>query len=265
MRAWRRAAWAGALALLLCAPATGLAQVETPAGQVARSDAEIVQQAMTLAVPPQGVKGIAPLIPDLRAVLDRAPAAYPKVEVQGGRAVIRTFDATEGVSLSLALRSGRHPSGAKPTSISIEFPVYPAAALLLASYANETGDHAAAIGYLDRGLALQPNEAILTAEKAAALAGLGRYADELDMLDGWFYANVFAPPSQQARLHRARGFALIELKRLEEAEQAYQRSLELAPDHPGAQQQIAYIRHLRAGGARGSAVMTTAGQAAGVE
>jgi tetratricopeptide (TPR) repeat protein len=259
----RRAIWGAALALWLAAPATGLAQGPAPAEQTAQTDVETVQRAMGLVVPPQGVKAIAPLLPDLRAVLDRAPASYPKVEVQGERAIVRTFDATEGVSLSLALRAGKHPSGAKPTSISIEFPVYLGAALLLASYANETGDHAAAIAYLDRGLALQPNEAILTSEKAAALAGLKRYAEELDMLDGWFYANVFAPAGQQARLHRARGFALIELKRLEEAEQAYRRSLDLAPDHPGAQQQLVYIQHLRSRGS--GAVITTSGQAAGVE
>lgn len=258
------ASWAAALALGFGAPSAALAQAEALGAQPARSDGDIVQQAMALVAPPLGIKAIAPMLAELRGVLDRAPPTYAKVEIQGDSAVVRTFDATEGVSLSLALRSGKHPSGARPNFISIEFPIYPGAALLLASYANETGDHQAAIGYLDRGLALQPNEAILTAEKAAALAGLKRYADELDMLDAWFYANIFAPPSQQARLYRARGFALIELKRLDEAEQAYRRSLDLAPDHPGAEQQLEYIRYLRGGGAKVDPTMMTGGEAAGV-
>ena len=49
-------------------------------------------------------------------------------------------------------------------------------------------------------------------------------------------------------MQRGRGFALIELRRLDEAEQSYRDSLVSEPNNPNALRELTYIRQLRAGG-----------------
>lgn len=56
-------------------------------------------------------------------------------------------------------------------------------------------------------------------------------------------------PDQRARLHRARGFALVELSRYDEAEEAYRTSLKHEPEHGLAQRELDYIAKLKAGAA----------------
>ncbi len=49
----------------------------------------------------------------------------------------------------------------------------------------------------------------------------------------------------QAAALRGIGYALVELKRLDEAERAYQDSLKIEPNNPIAQNELAYIRELQ--------------------
>jgi Flp pilus assembly protein TadD len=112
-----------------------------------------------------------------------------------------------------------------------------------------------ALKVLDHGLALQPDNPVLVSEKGAALAVQRRFAEALSLYDDWF-ARQGGPEDtpRYARLLRARGFALIELKRLDEAEAAYRQALEIEPDNAGAKHELAYIAELRAGQAGPKAI-----------
>ena len=55
----------------------------------------------------------------------------------------------------------------------------------------------------------------------------------------------WASSQQKGRALRGQGINLIDLGRLEEAEAAFQRSLEVEPNHPSAPHELGYIAHLR--------------------
>jgi Flp pilus assembly protein TadD len=55
------------------------------------------------------------------------------------------------------------------------------------------------------------------------------------------------PPEMKARLLRGRGFALTELGRLDDAEEAYRESLVSEPNNPRAAGELNYIARLRTG------------------
>jgi hypothetical protein len=118
-----------------------------------------------------------------------------------------------------------------------------------------------ALTYLDRGLAMQPQNGRLTSEKATALVNLHRPGDALAMIDAWLAANPLGGATTRARLLRNKGFALVELDRLDEGEAAYRDSLKAEPGHQGALYELDYIAKLRAGGAKLGVGQTTAGKA----
>jgi tetratricopeptide (TPR) repeat protein len=123
---------------------------------------------------------------------------------------------------------------------------YPAAAFYLGAYYNEVGLPDQAIQALDLGLVAGPNAPLLIAERDAALIALHRWDDVLaGAARGLAIANL--SPQDQALMLRNRGFALTELRRLNEAKQAYEQSLTLAPDNALARNELAYIAKLKAG------------------
>ena len=88
-------------------------------------------------------------------------------------------------------------------------------------------------------------------EKTTALEALGRAADALDAVQRW---EATEPEDERhrdrARVLRAKGYALVELRRLDEAEAAYRASLMLEP-HKGAANELAFIDQQRQGNALG--------------
>jgi Flp pilus assembly protein TadD len=96
-------------------------------------------------------------------------------------------------------------------------------------------------------LALQPTELTLVTEKATALNMLGRPSESLPLLE-----KALADDQQlgdvagRARAMRAQGWALIELKRLDEAEAVFHQSLSLEPGNCMALGELGYIAQRRA-------------------
>jgi Flp pilus assembly protein TadD len=62
---------------------------------------------------------------------------------------------------------------------------------------------------------------------------------------------------QRAVMLRGRGFALIELGRLDEAEKAYRDSLNSEPNNARALNELTYIGRLRAGGPTAPSALST--------
>jgi tetratricopeptide (TPR) repeat protein len=136
---------------------------------------------------------------------------------------------------------------------------YPTIALYLGSYYVDVGKTDDALRVLDAGLAtslLSQTRPYLFSERGAALNGLHRFDDALKN-----YADALKIPSlepaMRARLERGQGYALTELKRLDEAEAAYNASLKDEPGNAGALSELKYIAGLRAGGAPVEGVFKT--------
>jgi Flp pilus assembly protein TadD len=191
-------------------------------------------------------QALAALEKDLIAVLDHAPAQYPQIERKGDVPTIRLMtQAGKGASIFAGAVGDRNGT------LAIGLNTYPIAALLLGSLANERGNPRKAIGYLDRGLDLQPDNVTLMIERGAAMAKLKQFAQALALYERAEKLDFVTKDinlGDDARLLRAKGFTLIELKRLDEAEAAYQAALKLEPAHPIATNQLNYITQLRGGG-----------------
>lgn len=184
--------------------------------------------------------------------MERAPESYGTIEaVSDAEWVVRSDSMGDGLMLSFlasAAAAQENPDG--QVAVSIRPNVYPMIALILGSEAVERGAMDEAIGYLDRGLSMQPGNAILTAEKMAAMQAQGRMAEALAVGDAAVEPGGLPLSEGRGPLQRRRGFSLIELGRLDEARAAYEASLEHDPDHPAALHQLQYIDELEAGGER---------------
>ena len=105
-----------------------------------------------------------------------------------------------------------------------------------------------ALKYLDAGLALEPHQPLLKMEHARAMAQSGDRLTALREFEEVIAMGDEILPSLQAVAIRGKGFELIELARLDEAEAAFRESLRVEPKSPVALHELEYIRHLRQGG-----------------
>lgn len=207
------------------------------------ADAAVVQAALTT-FGETGYDAMDSIAPKLRAVLDRAPSPYPQVEIRGSQVIVRADDEETAISLGLA---GAMQANGGNRQVSSRFNVYPMAALMLGSWANERRDADGAVRMLQRGLTIQPGNPVLAAELGAAYTLQKKWAEALAVYQGALEANPLMGKIALARLLRGKGFALIELGRLDEAETAYRQAVVAEPNHGGAQHELAYIAGLRKG------------------
>jgi tetratricopeptide (TPR) repeat protein len=252
-------------AAVMFAPRPGLAASQTITTFQA-SGQEAKDQAVVTKVMKSGSLQAAKAFEDeLVDVLDHAPAKYPQIERQGDMTIIRSTSGQGGMSGAILMAAINGKDGKSGTTATA-FNTYPMAALLLGSIANERHDPRKAVAYLDRGLALQPDNLMLVTEKGAALAVLRRFSDALALYEGAEkidFVTKMLDPGGEARLLRGKGFTLIELKRLDEAEAAYEAALKLEPNHAGARAELDYIRKLRAGGDQRNIDLVTGDKAKG--
>lgn len=237
-----------ALALALgLAPLSALAQqpkiVPAQISSDEAPDNAIVRKAMQAG----SFQGMAAFEKELNAALDHAPAQYPQIERKGDITTIRLMTGKAGTGASVLAGA----VAAQNRTVAIGLNTYPMAALLLGSLANERRDYRRAIAYLDRGLTLQPDNVTLIVERGAAMGLLRQFSDALALYERAEKLDFVTKDinlGDEARLMRAKGFVLIELKRLDEAETAYLAALKLEPNHAQAKAELDYIRKLRGGG-----------------
>jgi tetratricopeptide (TPR) repeat protein len=218
-------------------------------------DTKVTMEAME-AFGRQGYAALPSRLKALNAVLEHAPASYPRTEMRGGKRIIRSFS---GGAMSFAALVNAAKDG---VSAEVQFNTYPAASFMVGAYANEKKQPEVALAALERGLKLQPDEGALISEKGAAYVLMERPADALAVYEPWLAAMPLEGLDHRARILRAKGFALIELGRLDEAETAYKESLKLEPGHGGAQRELTYIAEMRAGGQRRAIELQTSKEAA---
>ncbi len=207
-----------------------------------------------------------PHLERLRRALDNAPKTYPTIEHAGrGRWIVRADDMGEAILRSaMASQMAEEAEPGVRATVDTGPNVYPAIALLLGSEAVERHAYDEAIAVLDKGLALQPDYLPLSAEKMGAIQGQRRWADALAVGDAALQASGlegFMGSPGVGLVQRRRGFSLVELNRLDEAQAAYEASLKSDPDSEVAKGELEYIAKLRAGAAPTTAMPNIAQQA----
>jgi len=179
-----------------------------------------------------------------RAILEplvaRVPAGWTPESRSGTRIEIAAWRMADVIA-----RAVRASAEARIEQIAWVGPSYARAYGLLAYMAVEERDFARAAVWLDAGIALEPYPDLLSERGTVAIqlhdpaTALGLF-ERASGLDG-------ADPAQQARAWRGKGEALIALERLDDAEQAFRRSLELEADDELATNELRYIRGVREG------------------
>jgi tetratricopeptide (TPR) repeat protein len=178
----------------------------------------------------------------LRKVLADMPNPFVRQDTAGGVVTYRGDSMADCIAFAATL-----PQGQKSSFVCKGNP-FAAAGFYLGSFYNEIGQSDQALAALDLGLVAGPNSPILIAERNAALVSLHRWDDVLaGAARGLAIANI--SPEDHALMLRNRGYALTELRRLDEAQQAYEQSLKLEPDNALAKNELNYIATLKAGAA----------------
>jgi tetratricopeptide (TPR) repeat protein len=257
---------AAMLALLWLAPAAALAaDPAAPQDTLMSAQEQQDQQAVDAAYRATAGRGpiaIGDHVPALEAVLDHAPKDFKAAEERDGKLIYHANGVADFLVFSASMRARWKSAGEKGEDIVWVRSPYPVAALLLGAYYNEVMQPERAIPYLQRGLALAPHDPMLITETGLALAQAHRLDEALALYQKALTdPDLLVPDQDKARILRGKGFALTELGRLDEAEQCYRDSLVLEPGHAGAMHELQYIAHLKAGGARAPASITTADKA----
>lgn len=187
-------------------------------------------------------------VPAIEAALDTAAALFAAPISDGAQTIVLTDGSAETL---FALAAAAKSDGGDVIAVGNPYPLL---ALYLGSFYVETGRPEDAVKVLSQGLNLSPVPSALMgatvpdllAEQGVALARLSRWTESLATYDRGLLLSGLGD-TMRAVLLRGRGFALVELKRLDEAQSAYQESLRLDPADRIAPGELDYIARLRAG------------------
>jgi tetratricopeptide (TPR) repeat protein len=256
-----RKSWIIGLAIL-AGTSYAAAQTDTPAPPPAAQQdtanthpwtkAETVLRATAADVQSGGILGVESHVSDLEQALTDGKAAFAPPAPTDTAVYVLTDGASNTLLALLTATSAVRKDGTTRYTVAVHNP-YPQISLYLGSYYNEVGKHDDALRVLDEGIALRATPGTgdslphLLSERGAALEALKRWDDALaDFDQGLAIAQM--PDDSRARLLRGRGYVLTELNRLDEAEEAYNSSLKLAPNNALALNELRYIARLKAGG-----------------
>ena len=195
------------------------------------------------------VHGIEPHVAELEAALANAQNAIAAAKLGNGKTITVLTDGSDDAVAAVAAATA-DKANADRQIVAVPSP-YPFITLYLGSYYNTAGRFDDAARVFAEGVALYKervgrNEPQLIEQQASALRSMKRYTEALAIYD-----EGLALPGiknyYRASFYRGRGFVLIELGRLDEAETAYKEDLKLVPSSPIAKDGLARIARLRAG------------------
>lgn len=196
-----------------------------------------------------GPDGMKAHVPELEAALAAGAGEFPPRVSPDGKLVILVDGPTE----ELVAQGVKAPD--EITILTAPNP-YPQIGLMLAFYYNEADQPMEALRVIAAAtqlssmaqLHLGARLASLLTESAAAYVTLKRWDESLGAADAALEASQ--TDQDKARSLRSRGFALVELGKLDDAEEAYRNSLRLEPDNALAREEMGYIGRLRQGAPR---------------
>ena len=195
----------------------------------------------------RGIVAVQPHVKAIESALKAARSLFSEPISEDGKTFVLTDGRTETAAALMAAEgeSGEVVAVANP---------YPTMGILLGSYYVETGKFRDAVRVLDAALALSPlpkdrlGQTVpdLLSERGIALGKLKRWNEALASYDTALRIKGM-DKQMRAILYRGRGFVLIEMGRLDEAEAAYKKALTLEPGNKIALGELQYIKGLRAG------------------
>jgi CHAT domain-containing protein/Flp pilus assembly protein TadD len=114
----------------------------------------------------------------------------------------------------------------------------------LAWIAYEWHDFQAALRHIDEGIARDPTRPQMYCEKGVILNGCLRFEEALAAYRQAVTARPWVSDKEKARALRGQGYALIELRRLEEGREVFEKSLKFDPDNKIALGELRHIEEL---------------------
>lgn len=144
--------------------------------------------------------------------------------------------------------SWQQDHGQANQSVHWQINAYPRAYYALGFVCVKRKQGARAIEFLEQGQQLEPTNPRFILEKAQALMSLGKMEEALAQYALVRELGPYVNAHHLALVQRGRGFVLIELGQLDEAEASFVQSLRIEPGNELAMNELAYIEHLRAGG-----------------
>ena len=124
-------------------------------------------------------------------------------------------------------------------------PSYSKAFYTLAFICVEQQDLSKAMLYIQQAIELEPDHPMILCEKAMILSQLGFYQEAYDLFIKASEIRSWALKIQRALALRGAAIALIDLKRMDDAENLLKKSLELEPENKVALNELKYIEGLR--------------------
>lgn len=239
-----------ATAAVVCALGAFAAHADTTIIDCQTHDAVQEQADRDLAVKAFGVMkthdmaAIDKLLPELQTALDRSPDKPSQPEHCGGTIIIYSNDMDD--MLTLSAQVAQIPELAKDKVEQREALPYGSLAFIVGWIGVEHKEYATAERAYRKGLLIDPDDATLVSELSLCLAYQGESLDALRLIDSFLAAHLDLKDFDHALLLRKRGYALVELGRLDEGEAAYKESLIYAPGNATAQGELQYIQQQRA-------------------
>src|SRR5262245_49558540 len=248
-----------ALAGAACTTPSGMqaSAVSTQPGGAGRpwDKAGAIARATDADISKGGLRAIRTHVADLEDALAHANEGYSAASASTNPVYVLTDGPAEAVAALLLAQKSNAAPGVQTVAIPNPYPIV---SFFLGTYYNDIGMPEDALRVLDAGLALPTpimgsdmgqTRPLILGERGVALAALKRWDDSLASYDRALAIRGLVN-EQKGVLLRGRGFALIELNRLNEAEQAFRESLVAEPNNPRARNELTYIEQLRAGGPR---------------
>jgi tetratricopeptide (TPR) repeat protein len=179
----------------------------------------------------------------LAEVVANTPTPYVYQYEEGDRLAVKFWDMTEFVYFVTRMRQAGTERGVvwQPSA-------YPRAHYYLAFLEVRAGNYEGALDLLDAGEKLEPNAHFALERAQALLRGRRDRPGALACYQGVLDRGDEVPGPARAVALRGKGFVLIELGQLDEAERHFHESLRLDPDSEVAKNELRYIAQLRAGG-----------------
>jgi tetratricopeptide (TPR) repeat protein len=209
-----------------------------------------------------GLMELRPLLSKMETALAHAPAALDPLQLCDGRLVVRANNPSVFAAASALLadkaQSARIWKGkAAPKGVDWRPAPYVNLSFLVGAIYSDQGDFEIALAALNKGLALDPANAVIANAAAQVMMSLHRPDDAVALCDRLLNGPTPLGETHKALLLRTRGAALGESGRFDEAIQDYRNALTHDPAKGASDGEIANLERLKAGSADG--VATTFG------